>query len=230
MREGTRLGVGLALLAGDGLGQLVKRFGTPEPGSPREVPSASSGAMAPDPLRTPIETLAALRTIAVGVVFETQRVTLAVVDRLASGVAPITELVRSTPPVATVSHSLEARLAGVYSRGALEEARSRTYAAHALLGVTETGTDFIVEHLDVDGIRKRLDINDIVQSLALDELILQSTGGMAGEAIDAVRAQAVGFDSIVDRITTKWLRRPVRPGPGVVEPDVDGGDTERAES
>jgi hypothetical protein len=43
--------------------------------------------------------------------------------------------------------------------------------------------------------------------------VLQSTGGLAGEAIDSVRAQAVGLDALIDKIIAKVLRRPVERPP-----------------
>ncbi len=199
VRESSRLAIGTMLLAGRGLSQMVRRFG---PGDP-------DGAGAPTPPDTdlaaaPISALSAARTIMVGAIFESQRVVLAGADALAARVGPAAAALWDAPVATGLRRPLEQMLAGWYLRGAVEEARSRDYAATTLLGVTGVSMDFVVGNLDVD---------KIVQGLALDELILQSTGGITGEAIDAVRAQAVGADSLIGRVSSRVFRRTERSGP-----------------
>ena len=240
VRESSRLVVGSALLAGRGLAGILARFGTPDGqlGSNKPAESDADGAddaddadeettTEPDPMATSLTVLSAVRTVMIGVAFDAQRALLRAVDAVTARVAPLASQLGDLPLVVPLRRRLEEQLIRWYARGAFEEAKSRQYAAKALLGVTEQGTDFVIEHLDVDDIRKRLDINDIVESLALDNLILESTGGIAGEAIDAVRAQAVGVDSLIDRFTTKILRRKIQPGPVAARADGDGESTGR---
>ncbi|MEZ5170573.1 MAG: hypothetical protein R3A49_07490 [Acidimicrobiia bacterium] len=198
VRETTRFMVGAGLLAGRGAAQLVRRFGTADPGGARSDRAAS------DPLATPVALAGVARTLAIGATFEVERVLLDTADAVARRTAPVAGVVMRSPLVSPLSRALADRLAGWYARGAMEEQRSREYAGSALLGVTKVGTDFIVEYLDVDA---------ILQSLKLDDLILDSTGGIAGEMLDTVRSQAVTVDSFVDRLTATLTRRTVREGP-----------------
>ncbi|MCZ7528976.1 MAG: hypothetical protein M5U31_00680 [Acidimicrobiia bacterium] len=207
VRESTRLVVGASLLAGRGLAAMIRRYGTPESETP---PAGESGD---DPLARPLVIAGVARTLLIGLTFEVERAVLDVTDRLARSTAPVSGVIARSPAVAPISRLVGERLLAWYARGLLEEQRSREYAGTALLGAAGVGTDFIVEHLDING---------IVQSLELDDLILQSTGGITGEMLDTVRAQAVGMDALVDRITAKITRRTRRDGPrGVDESETD---------
>ena len=86
----------------------------------------------------------------------------------------------------------------------------------------------LISRVDLDALLARVDVNDLVQRLDIDELVEQtdlgaviarSSGGVATEALDAARSQAVGMDQFIDRWVQRALRRnhpgPVAPG----EPD-----------
>src|SRR5215472_14026975 len=82
--------------------------------------------------------------------------------------------------------------------------------------VTERVVELVVNALDVNELAARIDVNDVVQRIDMDALIektdlgaviASSSGGMAAEALDAVRSGAVGLDKFVDR----WVRRVIRP-------------------
>ncbi|MGH9027884.1 MAG: hypothetical protein ACRDWD_17505, partial [Acidimicrobiia bacterium] len=68
-------------------------------------------------------------------------------------------------------------------------------------------TDIAVEQT------KKIDFDRISHDFELSRIVLQSTGGLAGAAIDSVRAQAVGVDAMIDKFTAKVLRRPVERPP-----------------
>lgn len=79
----------------------------------------------------------------------------------------------------------------------------------------------LISRLDVDALLARVDVNDLVRRLDIDELVEQtdlgaviarSSGGVATEALDSARSQAVGMDQFIDR----WVQRAFRrkhPGP-----------------
>jgi hypothetical protein len=52
----------------------------------------------------------------------------------------------------------------------------------------------------------------LVEETDLGAIIAKSSGGMASEALDLVRSQAVGLDQFIDRWVRRLLRRK-HPGP-----------------
>src|SRR6516162_9924944 len=94
---------------------------------------------------------------------------------------------------------------------------------NALLGrvdvdaiLKKVDVDALLDRVDLKPILDRVDVNDVVQQIDMDALIektdlgaviASSSGGMAAEALDAVRSGAVGLDGFVDR----WVRRVIRP-------------------
>jgi hypothetical protein len=79
----------------------------------------------------------------------------------------------------------------------------------------------LIRRVDLDALLARVDVNELVQRLDIDTLVEQtdlgaviarSSGGVATEALDAARSQAVGMDQFIDR----WVQRAIRrkqPGP-----------------
>jgi hypothetical protein len=84
----------------------------------------------------------------------------------------------------------------------------------------------LISRVDLDALLARVDLNDLVQRLDIDGLVEQtdlgaviarSSGGVATEALDSARSQAVGMDHFIDR----WVQRALRRGtPGPVAPGV----------
>src|ERR1022692_3183240 len=81
----------------------------------------------------------------------------------------------------------------------------------------------ILQRVDVGALLDRIDMNDLVQRLDIDTLIEQtdlgaiiasSSGGIAIEALDAARSQAVGLDGFIDRWVQRALRRKI-PAPSM---------------
>lgn len=108
-------------------------------------------------------------------------------------------------PLAAASRAVGALppVAWLRRRAEKEGEVSRDYAKAVLTGAAGAATDIAVEQT------KKIDFDRISHDLELSRIVMQSTGGLAGEAIDAVRAQAVGVDAMIDRLTAKVLRRPV---------------------
>ena len=82
--------------------------------------------------------------------------------------------------------------------------------------------DEVLRHVDMDAILDRINVNEVVERIDMDELvehtdlgavIARSSGGMATEALDAARSQAVGLDQFIDGWVGRLLRRrrPARP-------------------
>jgi hypothetical protein len=81
--------------------------------------------------------------------------------------------------------------------------------------------DEVLRHVDMDAILDRIDVNEVAERIDMDELvehtdlgavIARSSGGMATEALDAARSQAVGLDQFIDGWVGRLFRRR-RPGP-----------------
>ena len=53
----------------------------------------------------------------------------------------------------------------------------------------------------------RIDMDTLVEQTDLGAVIARSTGGVASEALDAGRSQAVGLDQFIDRWVQRALRR-----------------------
>jgi hypothetical protein len=98
----------------------------------------------------------------------------------------------------------------------------------------------ILQRVDVDALIDRIDMNDLVQRLDIDALVGQtdlgaiiasSSGGIASEALDAARSQAVGLDGFIDRWVQRALRRK-QPAPSMPSalPEGQPAESQPAES
>jgi hypothetical protein len=76
--------------------------------------------------------------------------------------------------------------------------------------------DAVLARVDVNDFVRRLDIDALVEQTDLGAVIARSSGGVASEALDAARSQAVGLDQFIDRWVQRLLRRknrgPAAPG------------------
>jgi len=81
--------------------------------------------------------------------------------------------------------------------------------------------DALMARVDVNELMQRLDIDGLVEQTDLGAVIARSSGGVATEALDAARSQAVGMDQFIDRWVHRAIRRnrpgPVAPGAGQVQ-------------
>jgi hypothetical protein len=94
----------------------------------------------------------------------------------------------------------------------------------------------LMSRVDLDALMARVDMNDLVQRIDMDGLvektdlgavIARSSGGVAIEALDSARSQAVGMDQFIDRWVQRVLRRhhpgPAAPGgPDGRRPSAEG--------
>ena len=65
----------------------------------------------------------------------------------------------------------------------------------------------LLDRVDVNHLVQEIDMDALIEKTDLGAVIASSSGGMAAEALDAVRSGAVGLDKFVDR----WVRRVIRP-------------------
>ena len=70
----------------------------------------------------------------------------------------------------------------------------------------------VVDRVDINEVVGRIDMDALVEETDLGAVIARSSGGVASEALDAARSQAVGLDQFIDRWVQRLLRRK-HPGP-----------------
>lgn len=76
--------------------------------------------------------------------------------------------------------------------------------------------DALMARVDVELLLERVDVDALVRRAGIPELVAQSTGQVAGSALDLARRQLVGIDVGVNRILLRLLRRDpahLPPGP-----------------
>jgi len=67
--------------------------------------------------------------------------------------------------------------------------------------------DAVVDRVDINGIAQGVDIDAIAMHTDIGAMIARSSGGIAGDARDATRSQAVGLDEWIARWVARLLRR-----------------------
>ncbi len=72
--------------------------------------------------------------------------------------------------------------------------------------------DRLLARMDLNAILQRIDIEALVEQTDISSVIAASSSGVAGEALDVVRSQAVGLDEFIARWMGRLRRRPY-PGP-----------------
>ena len=65
----------------------------------------------------------------------------------------------------------------------------------------------LLGQVDLNDLAQRIDVAALVEKADLGAIIAQSSGGMAREAVDAVRYRTAGLDQVVDRCVRLLLRR-----------------------
>jgi hypothetical protein len=62
--------------------------------------------------------------------------------------------------------------------------------------------NILLSQVDVNELAQQVDVAALVEKADLGAIIAQSSGGMAREAVDAVRYRTAGLDQVIDR----WVR------------------------
>jgi hypothetical protein len=81
----------------------------------------------------------------------------------------------------------------------------------------------IIERVDIQAVMDRIDmgqlVNEVIASVDFGTIVRESTRGVVGETVDAVRVQTIGLDLATARVIDRLL---FRKGPrDVVMPDLD---------
>jgi hypothetical protein len=76
--------------------------------------------------------------------------------------------------------------------------------------------DAVVDRVDINALLAQVDVNQLVSQVDVDALVeetdlgalvARSSGGLATDALDALRAQTVGLDQFIDRWVARLTRR-----------------------
>lgn len=73
--------------------------------------------------------------------------------------------------------------------------------------IDKVDIDAIAAKIDIDAIIDRISIEDIVASVDMGSIVRDSTTGLAGETVDAIRVQVMGIDLLLARVVDRILRR-----------------------
>lgn len=57
--------------------------------------------------------------------------------------------------------------------------------------------DAVLDRVDIDGLMDRIDVRALAERAGIPDLVRESTGELAGSAVDVLRRQVVGLDAIV---------------------------------
>ena len=81
----------------------------------------------------------------------------------------------------------------------------------------------LLDEVDVDRLVGRIDVAQLLDQVDIGGLIVESTKGVAGRALDAVRLAAARFDLVIER----WVNRALRRAPDPDAPDTTTAQTVR---
>lgn len=80
----------------------------------------------------------------------------------------------------------------------------------------------IMSRVDVEAIVDRVDVKDITDRAGIPEIVQESTGALAGSALDVFRRQIVAIDKIVSQAAYRLIRRDPETRPAA-PPDLETG-------
>lgn len=86
-------------------------------------------------------------------------------------------------------------------------------AAEAVLNQVVVGVvdmidmETLIDHVEIDKIVARVDVAEIINEVDLGGIVRESTTGLVGETVDALRVQVMGLDLFLARVVDKILRR-----------------------
>jgi uncharacterized RDD family membrane protein YckC len=71
----------------------------------------------------------------------------------------------------------------------------------------------VVDRVDVEGVVDRVDVKDVMDRAGIPDVVRESTGALAGSALDVARRQIVALDQIIGRVTYRLTTRDPRDRP-----------------
>jgi uncharacterized RDD family membrane protein YckC len=87
--------------------------------------------------------------------------------------------------------------------------------------------DALIARIDVEGIVDRVDVKELVERAGIPDIVRESTGALAGSALDVARRQIVALDSIVGRAIYRLVRRDPAERPQAPQQLESGATVER---
>jgi hypothetical protein len=73
--------------------------------------------------------------------------------------------------------------------------------------IAQVDLDELLARVDVNAIVRRVDIDALVEQTDIGAVIARSSGGVASDALDVLRSQAVGLDEFIARWVARLRRR-----------------------
>jgi hypothetical protein len=139
-----------------------------------------------------------------------------------------TRFARSVLPPAVADKPLESvedRVDKQVEAARQREELSRDDALDAAQAVLNQTIGAVLDMIDWDALIQKIPVEKVVANVDLGGIVRESTTGLAGETIDAVRVQMMGLDLWTARVVDKLIRRKyprdlVVPGYDVHAPEV----------
>jgi len=214
-QEGTRIAVGALSLLGQGMTRILRESArvSREAAGKNGVGPASSASK-----RRPSSMSEALPGAVLGLVYRAQETLWSGLDAGRAVVGPVAGRIWNGPVAAPLRGQLERVVFDLYERGVSERDLAQEQTAATLGETMDESIDGVMDRLDFNVIIEKLNLNQIINDLDLTDVIVHSTGGLAEKSLDTARAQAVGADSMVERVVSRILRRNAErlpKGPGI---------------
>lgn len=67
--------------------------------------------------------------------------------------------------------------------------------------------DKLLDRIDVQRLLDRIDVQQLVGRSGIPDIVRESTGQVAGSALDVARRQVVGLDFVIERLVDRLMRR-----------------------
>ena len=67
--------------------------------------------------------------------------------------------------------------------------------------------DALMSRVDIDALLDRVDVKELTDRAGIPDIVRESTGALAGSALDVIRRQIVAVDQIVERTVYRLIRR-----------------------
>ncbi len=82
--------------------------------------------------------------------------------------------------------------------------------------------DALMSRVDIDALLDRVDVKELTDRAGIPDIVRESTGALAGSAMDVVRRQVVAVDQIIGRTTYRFIRRDPNTRP-IAPPALEAG-------
>ncbi|MFV9671655.1 MAG: RDD family protein [Acidimicrobiia bacterium] len=82
--------------------------------------------------------------------------------------------------------------------------------------------DALMSRVDIDALLDRVDVKELTDRAGIPDIVRESTGALAGSAMDVVRRQVVATDQIIGTATWRFIRRDPETRP-IAPPALDAG-------